>query len=252
MLIINADDWGRSPEETDAALHCFKAGRITSTTAMVFMRDSERAAELARAIGIDVGLHLNFDEAFSGQRVPEQLTAAHEKTRAYLSRSKYSQLLYNPRLRKQFDYSYKRQREEFERLFGHPPSHIDGHHHMHLCANVVFGNVIPAHSKIRRPFSFGRGEKGWLKRAYRDLVYRWSKQKYRMPQYFYDLGQCLQSGVLHRVAALSHSSSVELMSHPGVRAEMEYLLGDEFGSLLQLVECGSYGEIKPAEAQSVN
>ena len=30
MLIINADDWGRSLAETDAALECYKAGRITS------------------------------------------------------------------------------------------------------------------------------------------------------------------------------------------------------------------------------
>jgi predicted glycoside hydrolase/deacetylase ChbG (UPF0249 family) len=48
VLIINADDWGRSPAETDAALDCFSNGRITSVTAMVFMADSKRAADLAK------------------------------------------------------------------------------------------------------------------------------------------------------------------------------------------------------------
>ena len=65
MLIINADDWGRSVAETDAALRCYKEGRITSVSAMVFMEDSERAAELAKENELDVGLHLNFTDKFT-------------------------------------------------------------------------------------------------------------------------------------------------------------------------------------------
>ena len=60
---------------------------------------------------------------------------------------KYSQLLYNPFLRKEFSYSYKAQSEEFTRLFGKPPSHIDGHHHMHLCANLLLSSLVPAGMK---------------------------------------------------------------------------------------------------------
>ncbi|PYL02866.1 MAG: chitooligosaccharide deacetylase, partial [Verrucomicrobia bacterium] len=65
MLIINADDWGCSVAETDAALRCYKGGRITSVSAMVFMEDSERAAELAKENELDVGLHLNFTDKFT-------------------------------------------------------------------------------------------------------------------------------------------------------------------------------------------
>jgi predicted glycoside hydrolase/deacetylase ChbG (UPF0249 family) len=65
MLIINGDDFGRSAAETDAALRCYRAGRITSVSAMVFMVDSERAAQVANADGLDVGLHLNFSELFT-------------------------------------------------------------------------------------------------------------------------------------------------------------------------------------------
>ena len=64
MLIVNADDWGGWKSATDAALACYKAGRINSVSAMVFMEDSERAAELAQADGLDVGLHLNFTTPF--------------------------------------------------------------------------------------------------------------------------------------------------------------------------------------------
>jgi len=69
MLIINADDWGRSMAETDAALRCYKAGRITSVSAMVLMEDSHRAAELAKEHQLDVGLHLNFTDKFTRARL---------------------------------------------------------------------------------------------------------------------------------------------------------------------------------------
>jgi hypothetical protein len=44
-------------------------GRITSVSGMVFMRDSERAAELANNSDLDVGLHLNFSEEFTVKRL---------------------------------------------------------------------------------------------------------------------------------------------------------------------------------------
>ena len=51
MLIINADALGRSKAETDAVILCHANGRITSTSAMVFMTDSERASEALQARG---------------------------------------------------------------------------------------------------------------------------------------------------------------------------------------------------------
>ena len=68
MLIINADDWGRSRAETDAALRCYQGGRITSVSAMVFMADSERASELAKENELDMGLHLSFSEELTDVR----------------------------------------------------------------------------------------------------------------------------------------------------------------------------------------
>jgi chitin disaccharide deacetylase len=243
MLIINADDLGRSSDETDAALHCFEAGRITSTTAMAFMRDSERAADLARAAGIDVGLHLNFDEAFTGARVPDRLTAAHEQTRAYLTRSKFAQLLYNPRLRRYFEYSYKCQQEEFERLYNAAPSHLDGHHHMHLCANLAFSNIIPRGTKVRPTFSFLRGEKAWLNRTYRKLLDTNSRRRYRLPDYFFDLSDAIRGGTLQRIARLATHATVELMSHPVNTRERDYLVSCDCGKLLGSMKMGSYSTL---------
>ena len=46
-LIVNADDFGRDTEATDHTIRAFRAGRVTSATAMVHMEDSERGASFA-------------------------------------------------------------------------------------------------------------------------------------------------------------------------------------------------------------
>jgi chitin disaccharide deacetylase len=241
VLIINADDWGRSVAETDAALRCFRERRITSVSAMVFMQDSERAAKLAKDYELDdVGLHLNFSEEFTDKSCSATLEEDHGRIIRFLKRNKYAQLLYEPFLRKAFAYCYQAQAEEFVRLFGKQPSHIDGHHHMHLCANVLLSNMIPAGTRLRRNFSFWPGEKSMLNRAYRWLVDRWLARRYKLTDYFFDLTQCIEENKLGRVASLAKSSNVELMTHPIVNGEEEYLMSDEFRELLQRLEIGDY------------
>ena len=241
MLIINADDWGRSVVETDAALKCYRERRITSVSAMVLMQDSKRAARLAKDYELDdVGLHLNFSEEFTDKSCSETLKEHHGRIVRFLKRGKYAQLLYNPFLRKAFAYCYHAQVEEFVRLFEKSPSHIDGHHHMHLCANLLFSDIIPAGTKMRRNFSFWPGEKSMLNRTYRWLVDRWLACRYRLTDYFFDLTQCIQGKKLDRVAALAKSSNVELMTHPIVNEEEEYLMSDEFKVILQRLSIGGY------------
>jgi len=240
MLIINADDWGRSVAETDSALKYYKEARITSASAMVFMKDSERAAELAKENDLDVGLHLNFTEPFTGGNYLAELREHHDRTIRYLTGNKYDQLVYNPFLRSAFSYSYEAQSEEFARLFGKPPSHIDGHHHMHLCANLLFSDLIPAGMKMRRNFSFWPGEKSWLNRNYRALVDRWLARRYQLTDYFFDLTHCIREKKLDRVTALAKSNKVELMTHPIDLVETEYLMSDKFRIMLERIEKGNY------------
>jgi predicted glycoside hydrolase/deacetylase ChbG (UPF0249 family) len=240
MLIINADDWGRSVAETDAALRCYKGARITSVSAMVFMKDSERAAELAKENDLDVGLHLNFTDRFAANHYPATLGNYHQKIVDFLTANKYAQLLYNPFLRKEFAYSYEAQAGEFARLFEKPPSHIDGHHHMHLCANLLLSDLIPAGTKMRRNFSFWPREKSIVNRTYRSLIDRWLARKYQLPDYFFDLSQCIQERKLTQVTALAESNTVELMTHPIDATESEYLMRDEFWAVLQRLEIGGY------------
>src|SRR5438045_6172505 len=109
MIIINADDWGRSSAETDAALACYLAGRITSVSAMVFMEDSERAAALASRHDLSVGLHLNLNLPFTGKVPCETIAKCHQRIVRFMNAGKYAQLLYNPFLRNQFRSVYDAQ-----------------------------------------------------------------------------------------------------------------------------------------------
>ena len=240
MLIINADDWGRSRAETDVALDCYRAGRITSVTAMLFMEDSVRAAELARSDGLAVGLHLNLNQTFTAAKVPEATGREHRKLVSFMGRHKYAQVLYNPLLRNAFHRSFAAQLNEFRRIYAQEPTHIDGHQHRHLCTNMLWDGVIPAGRKVRRTFSFWPGEKGRLNRIYRRMVDRRLRRRYRVADFFFSLGQCLRFGRLERVAELAATSNVELMTHPVVPTEYDYLLSEGFSHTFAADRKGSY------------
>ena len=231
MLTINADDWGRSKAETDLARTCHALGTVTSVSAMVFMQDSERAAEIARTEGVEAGLHLNFTEAFTGT-APARLREAHERIARFLRRNKYALLFYHPLLRNAFRYVYATQADEFQRLHGRPASRFDGHQHMHLCSNMLIDRIIPLGARVRGTFSFQQGEKGALNRAYRAAVQWWVAGRYTAPDYFFALSQCLHGKRLERALKLSRTAQVELMTHPIQAEEYTRLTGEDFHSLL--------------------
>jgi hypothetical protein len=243
MLIINADDWGRSRMETDAALQCFQHGAITRVSAMVFMEDSERAADVAKSCGVDVGLHLNLTEAFVTGVPSSAVIDAHSRTSRFLKSSKYAQLLYHPLLREAFQRTYQAQAAEFLRLYGKAPSHIDGHHHMHLCTNMLADAIIPMGHRVRRNFSFKSGEKGWLNRAFRRASDWWLSRNYRLTDYFFALSQHLSVAALDRVTSLSKTSSVELMTHPAQRDEQTFLVGTVCERLAREMSEGTYANV---------
>lgn len=250
MLIINADDWGRSREETDVEFACFSKGRITSVTAMMFMQDSKRAAQIATDAGLDVGLHLNLNQSYSGAGCTAAAAAAHERIVKFMARSKHAMFVYHPALRQCFRDVYQSQLDEFHRLYGGAPSHVDGHQHRHLCANMLIDRVIPAGEKVRRNFSFWPGEKSLLNRTYRMFVDRWLARKYVMTDYFFSLGQCLRGERLGRVTDLAATANVELMTHPVDPEEYAWLISDRFLEATQGIRLKPYAKLRSREASA--
>ena len=240
MLIINADDWGRNKTTTDNSMVCFKNGRITSVSAMVFMEDSQRAAELALEHGLDAGLHLNFTTKFDQNITLNKLLECQQRITAFLQKNKYCFLLYNPVLKGRFHYVFSAQYEEYIRLYHKEPTHINGHHHMHLCTNILVDKLIPKNSKVRRNFSFTSGEKSMANQLYRSLVDRWLQQRYQCTDFFFSIQPIHKSNRLRGIVELSLAHNVELMVHPEKQDEYSYLLSTEYMELIRNKKIGSY------------
>ena len=68
---------------------------MSSVSAMVFMEDSGRAAEIALERGIDAGLHLNFTTPFSGPTSP-MLIEHQRRIGAYLLGHRLAQVIFHP------------------------------------------------------------------------------------------------------------------------------------------------------------
>src|SRR5450755_3552215 len=186
ILIVNADDWGRDRETTGRALDCVLAKAVSSVSAMVFMEDSERAAAMAQEHGVDAGLHLNLTTPFSGK--PSARLAEHQQRLArFLYPISLKQTMFHPGLAGSFEYVVKAQLEEFRRLYGVEAERIDGHHHMHLCSNVLWAKLLPAGTIVRRNFSFRPGEKSWANRAYRAALDRRLSRRHRMAEFFFNI-----------------------------------------------------------------
>jgi predicted glycoside hydrolase/deacetylase ChbG (UPF0249 family) len=252
MLIINADDWGRSERETDVALACFNRGRITSATAMVFMQDSERSSRLANDASLPLGLHLNLSQMYNGPVSPvREALRAHQKVVRFMTLSRYAMYLYNPLLRSALRTVFTSQLTEFTNSHGRSPSHVDGHQHRHHCTNMLLEEVISPGLKVRRTFSYFPGERGALNRAYRKTIDALLRKRYISADYFFSLKECLQGQSVDRVFELAKSSNVELMTHPVVQKEYDWLLSDECGDRMAAVSTGSYATLLVPAAPSL-
>ena len=226
-LIINADDWGRDRETTDRTLECVMRSSVSSVSAMVFMDDSSRAADLARQHSVDAGLHLNFSSPFEASHCPPRLREHQRKVSSYLLRHRLAQVVFHPGLRGSFGYVVRQQIDEYRRLYGAEPARFDGHHHMHLCANVVFDHLIPAGAIVRRNFSFQAGEKSTANRRYRRWLDGRLARRFRLTDFLFNLQPMEDVTRLDRIFALARGSVVELETHPTIPAEYSFLTNGE-------------------------
>ena len=245
MLIVNADDWGRSQPETDLALACYRRGGISSISAMAFMEDSDRAAALAKDNGMDVGLHLNVSENYSGPNLSGGVVNTHAKILRFVTASKCATLftLISPRLEKRVSGRLLLAMGRASRLYGKEPSHVDGHHHRHLSMNILVDGVIPRGTRVRRNFSFTRSEKGAINRVYRSLLDRYLSRRYRMTDYFFSLAPCREPVRLRRVIALAEVANVEVMIHPQNTEEYKLLMSDLYRDTIATVRVGNHAQL---------
>ncbi len=240
MLIITADDYGETSNATDSIFKCFSNKRITSTSAMVFMEDSERAASLAMNTSLEVGLHLNFTQAFSACNIPLKLREHHNRVVSYLSGNKFAQVIHNPFLTDSFKFLFRAQEEEFVRLYGKLPDFINGHHHMHLCANVLASNIIPKRTRVRGTFTFGPGEKSFFNLLYRHALDFWISRRFISTDRFFSIVPFQNHERIMNIISFAEKESIEIEVHPENAEEIEFLLSDQCKRLFDSVHFGCF------------
>jgi predicted glycoside hydrolase/deacetylase ChbG (UPF0249 family) len=250
ILIVNADDWGADALTTDRTLDCIRCGSVSSVSAMVFMEDSERAARIAREQQLDAGLHLNFTTPFSAAAVNGQLREQQSQICRFLRSNAFAQVLFHPGLIRSFEYVTAVQREEFCRLYGTEPQRYDGHHHMHLCANVLWQRLLPPGTAVRRNFTFQVGEKSAWNRLYRSGIDRVLSRRHMVTDAYFSLSFDSPSW-MERVLALAARRCVELGVHPSRPDEHAFLTtGGLFRSGVDFAFARCYA-VASREAQGV-
>jgi predicted glycoside hydrolase/deacetylase ChbG (UPF0249 family) len=165
--------------------------------------------------------------AFSAADCPTKLREHQGRIIRYLRWNKLAQAVYHPGLVSSFHYVVASQVEEFERTFGSTPRRLDGHHHMHLCANVLFGKLMPAGAMVRRNFSFRHGEKGKINRLYRGTIDRMLASRYKLTDHFFSLPPLEPRSRLDEILAFAQRSIVEVETHPVNPEEYAFLTGKE-------------------------
>ena len=113
VLIVNADDFGRSPGVNKGVIRAHEQGVVTSATLMVRWPAAAEAAAYARRTSLSVGLHLDLGEW------------------EYRDGEWHERYLVVPETPDSVAAELNQQLEELERLIGGPPTHLDSHQHVH-------------------------------------------------------------------------------------------------------------------------
>ena len=116
LLIVNADDFGRSAGVNAGVVECHQRGIVTSATLMVRWPDAAEAAEYAARHAADLSLGLHFDlgewQYVNGEWVELYTVVPVDD---------------EPGVAAELD----RQLDRFVGLVGRPPTHLDSHQHVH-------------------------------------------------------------------------------------------------------------------------
>jgi predicted glycoside hydrolase/deacetylase ChbG (UPF0249 family) len=246
LLIVNADDWGMDAPTTDAIHRCFDAGGVTSTSGMVFMVDSERAAAVATAHGLPVGLHINLTEPFTASVVEDAVRRRQQRLVDYFAGPSYRRWGVNAALFTEMERSIADQLREFRRIYAGEPSHFDGHQHIHQAIGILMARTIPTGSKMRPSLTFAPGEKFWGNRMVRSLVNRVMRARFTSPRYFFcirDMHPLLGGRALGEKLALASGSAVEVMTHPSFEDERAILTDASWTALIGERRVGHYGDL---------
>jgi chitin disaccharide deacetylase len=248
LLIVNADDWGGFREGTDSIEMCFVEGAISSSTAMVHMTDAHRATELARENGRSIGLHLNFTQPFDALDVPVAVRERQRDLCAHFSSLGLRRWTYSldPRVHRLIADGINDQLERFRETYATEPTHVDSHHHVHVCPDVFLSRALEPGMHVRQTLSrapsIHPGRKDVARRIKHELLAR----RFITTDSFWRARElsCADHAVpIATAAELALSRSVEIMVHPSFAGELRVLCSDAWLGVVSQAPLGAYSAL---------
>jgi predicted glycoside hydrolase/deacetylase ChbG (UPF0249 family) len=242
VLIVNSDDFGASVSATDSAVGAFDEGLITSASAMVWMRDSARAARLAREREMPVGLHLNLTLPFRDRSVPDAARALQAALANEFDPGSWNRVDERAGdVDERIGEAIRHQLEAFTELFGANPSHIDGHHHIHVHPAVASSlpRQLPIRPVLHTPAELRRRGNA------RDRALR---RRFRCADgcvSFQHVHPAFEGSWGLRTLGYARRHVLEVMVHPQFDAERAALHSREWFDALSVVQVGSYLDLRP-------
>jgi predicted glycoside hydrolase/deacetylase ChbG (UPF0249 family) len=221
LLVVNADDFGFTPDVNEGIVEAHRLGILTATTLMANGEAFDDAVRLARQTpALDIGCHLVMIQGRSlvtGRPLPgtvPQLLAA-------LARREIR--------------PYEELRAQVSRIIqaGIRPSHLDTHKHTHLAPPVLDAVARLADEFnirwVRRPFDFPlnalRGTVPWMKRRTSDALGLMRSRFHRVltrhgcrtTDHFagFQITGRFRTAELVELMSVIPEGSTELMCHPG-------------------------------------
>ncbi len=203
-LIVNADDYGRTPGVNEGTLEAYVMGIVTSATVMVLEPAAEEGIHLALAAAPELALGLHF--AVTGGGPPASPPASVRQLapggRFVRSVEELPERIPAAEIRCELD----AQIALFEKLAKRPPTHLDSHHHaaLHVSVQPVYAAVA---QKRKLPVRASNG------RAREQL----HEAGLRLPDHFIESfhGSGATAENLKFLLAHLRDGVSELMCHPG-------------------------------------
>lgn len=231
-LIVNADDYGRTPSISAGIRHAHLQGLVTSTTSMMNMPsvDDDLRLALSECPRLGLGVHLTLT-AEAPLLPPEQITSV----------VSLADGAHFPRLPEfmaglqsinidEVEAEWRAQIEKFVRVTGRAPTHLDSHHHTSYMRPDFFAAMLSLarehHCAIRNPLAnpaHARALLGDLPPAVLDYVRGFLSQQLaaapdvRRPDFFEPrfYGENATMAALLSILTELPEGVTEIMCHPG-------------------------------------
>ncbi len=159
-LIVNADDFGFSPEINQGILEAYQLGVVTDTSILIHSPYAEAGLLQAKELGLPVGIHIDFVTEYveshqrqkqemigpKGQLARELFSREFEKKVDHLFTSEELLIIRN---------EIREQIKIFQQLAGKKPSHLDYHFGLHYLPDIMTMYAMVA-EEYQIPIRWGR------------------------------------------------------------------------------------------------